>query len=49
MSKGLPYRKELLGLQIELVKLQRHIIRHGHRILIINRAGLRHNVSVTEV
>lgn len=29
------YKKELRQLQIELVKLQRHIIRYNHRILII--------------
>jgi polyphosphate kinase len=29
------YKKELRKLQIELVKLQRHIIHHNHRILII--------------
>lgn len=29
------YKKELLKLQVELVKLQRHIIRYKHRILII--------------
>lgn len=29
------YRKDLTALQIELVKLQRHIISHGERILVI--------------
>ena len=29
------YRKELRDLQIDLVKLQRHFIRHNHRILIL--------------
>ena len=29
------YKKELRQLQIELVKLQRHIIQHNHRILVI--------------
>lgn len=29
------YRKELRALQIELVKVQRHLIRHGHRVLVI--------------
>jgi polyphosphate kinase 2 len=29
------YKKELRSLQIELVKLQRHIISHNHRILVI--------------
>src|SRR3970040_2708425 len=29
------YKKELRHLQIELVKLQRHLISHNHRILII--------------
>jgi polyphosphate kinase len=29
------YKKELRSLQIELVKLQRHIIRYNHRILVI--------------
>ena len=29
------YKKELLKLQIELVKLQRHIISHKHKVLII--------------
>lgn len=36
MKKGkAAYGKELHRLQVELVKLQRHIIRHSHRILII--------------
>ena len=30
-----PYKKELRDLQIELVKLHRHIIEHGHRVLVI--------------
>tara|TARA_R110000772_G_scaffold172797_1_gene284682 strand:+ start:4007 stop:4747 length:741 start_codon:yes stop_codon:yes gene_type:complete len=29
------YKKELKNLQIELVKLQKHIIRYNHRILIV--------------
>ena len=29
------YKKELRNLQIQLVKLQRHIIEHGHKILVI--------------
>tara|TARA_R110000868_G_scaffold228177_2_gene481151 strand:- start:2846 stop:3634 length:789 start_codon:yes stop_codon:yes gene_type:complete len=29
------YKKELRALQIELVKLQRHIIKHDHQILVI--------------
>jgi polyphosphate kinase 2 len=29
------YKKELRRLQIELVKVHRHIIKHGHRVLII--------------
>ena len=33
--KKAEYRPELLKLQIELVKLQRHIIAHGDRILVI--------------
>ncbi len=33
--KKTEYRQELLKLQIELVKLQRHIIAHGDRILVI--------------
>ncbi len=31
----LKYKKELLQLQVKLVKLQRHIIKFNHRILII--------------
>ncbi len=34
-SAGASYRRELRALQIELVKLQRHIIRHGHKLLVI--------------
>ncbi|MEC9364725.1 MAG: polyphosphate kinase 2 [Pseudomonadota bacterium] len=29
------YKKALRNLQIELVKVQRHLIRHGHRVLVI--------------
>jgi polyphosphate kinase 2 len=29
------YRRELRRLQVELVKLQRHIIQHGHKLLVI--------------
>ena len=29
------YRRELRNLQIELVKVHRHIIEHGHRVLVI--------------
>lgn len=29
------YRRELRRLQVELVKLQRHIIQHGHKLLIL--------------
>ncbi|MBU6419900.1 MAG: polyphosphate kinase 2 [Proteobacteria bacterium] len=35
MSKQQSYEKRLLHLQIELVKLQRHVISGGHRVLII--------------
>ena len=29
------YQRELPRLQVELVKLQRHIIQHGHRLLVL--------------
>ncbi len=29
------YEKELRKLQIELVKVQRHVIKHGHKVLVI--------------
>jgi len=29
------YRAALRELQVELVKIQRHVIRHGHRVLVI--------------
>ena len=29
------YQRELRLLQVELVKIQRHLIRHGHRVLVI--------------
>ena len=38
MRQGSPkkdYQRELRRLQVELVKLQRHIIQHGHKLLIL--------------
>src|SRR5574338_1550816 len=29
------YRDDLRALQIELVRAQRHVIKHGHRVLVI--------------
>lgn len=34
-ESGKIYRAALHDLQVELVKVQRHIIRHGHRVLVI--------------
>ena len=35
MSDGAKYKASLRELQIELVKVQRHVIKHGHKILVI--------------
>jgi polyphosphate kinase 2 len=34
-SEHAPYKVELRKLQIELVKVQRHVIKHGHKVLVI--------------
>ena len=34
-ESGKPYRAVLRDLQVELVKVQRHVIEHGHRVLVI--------------
>lgn len=34
-SAGLDYKQELRHLQVELVKIQHHVIKHGHKVLIL--------------